>query len=284
MSLRRMRAWARGAKSPSRALGRRSSQIQDWPELAPTTCSSLAVSRPMRSARAKASAAAARLMPASRLLISLARAASPSRSPTWNIREARASSSGRSCSRISLLQATIMLMLPVRAREGPPEIGASMSCVPRSAMATPNRSTSAGPIVLQIVIRLCASSEASRPPAPNSTVSICAASTTTMRIRSQAAPIAAALSWTVAPASAARLAAARSISRTWTMYPLASRLRAMPPPMFPAPMMPTPLRGAIIFRRTVRGRCSCRPTRACRARCPASRSRQACGWRWAIRW
>ena len=135
-------------------------------------------SSPRRCASASASAAPARLMPASRLLTSLVRAPSPGAADAEHLGAQRLDQRALALEDASS-QATIRLMVPSRARAGPPDIGASMAAMPRSARRCANRFD---------VLRARSSGTAAPPgPArsarprrhrPNSTSSVCAASTT----------------------------------------------------------------------------------------------------------
>ena len=138
-------------------------------------------------ASAIASAPAARLTAASRLLTILNFAASPGRAPTSKTLPAMAARTGAQRASATGSPATIIVIVPSAARRGPPETGASTSTPPavrdarrqrrdvigidgrrRSARCRPRRSAAAAPS------------------GPNSTASICAASTTSTIAMSQA--------------------------------------------------------------------------------------------------
>ena len=102
-----------------------------------------------RSAKAIASAAPARLIAASRLLTSFARAPSPGLLPMRNTGSASDSSRPRWRSNTASAQATIRLIVPARARVGPPDIGASMASMPAAARRAAIASVLAGAIVGQ---------------------------------------------------------------------------------------------------------------------------------------
>ena len=102
---------------------------------------------PIFSLRARASAAAARWMPASRLLTSLALAASPTVALTTKRLAARSASSGCHGASVASGAASIMLMVPARARAGPPEIGPSIVESPYGDSCCAVRRASSGAIV-----------------------------------------------------------------------------------------------------------------------------------------
>ncbi len=132
------------AGSAASARRSRSLPIQLCPLDASITASVAAGSSPRCCASASASAAPARLMAASRLLTSLVRAPSPGVVPMRNSRVDRSRSSGCQCSKTASAQATIRLIVPSRARGGPPDIGASMQSMPWTAQPAAQSSTVCG--------------------------------------------------------------------------------------------------------------------------------------------
>jgi hypothetical protein len=83
-----------------------------------------------------------------------------------------------------------------------------------------------------------------RPSAPNTTSSVCAASTTSVMTTGHARATASGDGHTIAPAARASASASGRMSRTWTSYPCASRRFATPMPIAPIPI--TPARAAIV--------------------------------------
>ena len=258
---------ARGARSPASARGRRSPPIQLCALLASMTASVFAPSSPRRRASARASAAPARLMAASRLLTSLVRAPSPTRSPMRTRRCASVRSSASWRANTASAQATIRLIVPSSARAGPPLIGASITARPAACSRAAQRSTSSGAIVGHSTTVAPARAPLAMPSAPKSTASVCAASTTATMTRSQARASAAGVAATWAPAASASRSG--RMSRTHTAWPVASRRRAMPSPMLPTPT--TPIVAAASFM-TASGRGCAQSTSGCPGPGPASPS------------
>ena len=191
----------------------RSLPIQLWPLDCSITSSVLATSSPIFRAITSTSAAPTRLMPAAKLLTSLVRAPSPTRSLTRNTLLDSASISARWRSNTMGSQATIRLMLPSAARTGPPDMGASIVCRPNAMRSLANCSTSCGPSVGQSITAwpscmACATPVGSPgllplpplpPLPPNSTWRDCTASTTQRIVTTDFIAHSSILTWANAP-------------------------------------------------------------------------------------
>ena len=130
----------------------------------------------------------------------------------------------------------MMLRVPRAAPSLPPETGASSQCAPLAATASARVRVARGEMVEWSMTSDPGASPARTPPGPSTTCSTSGVSETQTITRSQAAARSAGPAAEVAPA--ATRAATRSGERfhTVTAWPLARRLRAMPPPMVPRPM------------------------------------------------
>ena len=238
--LRRAASCAPPARRRRRARRSGPSRSRLCPLDCSTTDSVRAGSRPRPAASDIASAAPARLIAASRLLTSFVRAPSPMPVPTRKTPAASVRSRGCQRSKTASAHATIRLIVPARARAGPPDIGASIVTMPRSAKRAAQSSTSAAAIVgAQHDGRAGAvAAQAARPPASNSTARVCAASTTatiTRRARREPGRL---VDGTRAGGDRAGDVRAGAVSHTATGRPLSSSRSAIAPPMLPTPMNP----------------------------------------------
>ena len=135
--------------------------------------------------------------------------------------------------------AAIIVISPVAALAAPPETGASIIRMPRSA--------SRGAQALGVVgwhrdahdEHAARRIAAPRRCSPNSTVSVCSAFTTSTMTTSQAPPSSAGPAQATAPASTSDCTTSGRTSHTRTGKPARSRDFATPPPIEPSPITPT---------------------------------------------
>ena len=182
-------------------------------------------------------------MPANKLLTSLVRAPSPTR---WLMRNTWLDSvlSKFSCAaNTASSHATIKLMVPCAARNGPPDMGASMVCTWQAINCAAVFSTSSGDKVGHSMTVWCACNALSKPcdasvVPDNTSCTSCAFTTHTMRVCTCCAK-ACGVVCTVAPNICSAVVLCASMSHTCTAQPCDNKRLAMPPPILPTPMMPT---------------------------------------------
>ena len=128
--------------------------------------------------------------------------------------------------------------MPLAARCGPPETGASSNRMPLTARRSATDMTNAGATVDDTITIAPGVSALTAPCAPNSTVSICAASTTSRMTIEASCATPAAADLALAPAATAAASASGLMSRATTPKPLRTRLWTTPRPIAPVPMTP----------------------------------------------
>ena len=140
-------------------------------------------------------------------------------------------------SKTSSAQATIKLMLPSRARAGPPDIGASMQSMPRASSRT--RSSRCSPARRRAEHDAAPACEAdTTPQSPKSTASVCAASTTATITTPEPRANAAGVAQTRAPCAPGHRARVGATSRTLTRWPRRAGVRPLPSPCCRCPRCP----------------------------------------------
>ena len=126
-------------------------------------------------------------------------------------------------------------MLPSRARTGPPDIGASTVSRPKGTSRRANASTSSGASVGHSMTTLPKGMAGASPCGPNSTASVCAASTTATTQTTELIATTLGWTWPTAPNDAKACSRSGRTSQTRTGQPRASRRCAMAPPIWPTP-------------------------------------------------
>ena len=196
-------------------------------------------SSPARWPTAKASAVAVQMACAMKLFSSLMVWPAPG-PPTWKMFSAKQVSTGCRHSNTLGSAPTMTLSRPASASTGVRDNGASMKDTPWPAHCSRRRAVESGSLVEQSTIISPGCAPASRPLAPVTQASTWGEPVTQMKTRSLAAATSWALVASVAPAASRSATRSRlRCTASVRLWPLVSRLRAMPWPMRPlAPMNP----------------------------------------------
>ena len=218
---------------------KRSEPIQLCPLERSIKDKAISVSSPIFSANTMASQAPTRLIPASRLFTSFTLAPSPTR---WLM---RTHLSDKVCNKASWADntaagaASIRLMVPLAARSGPPDIGASTMATPMACNCLSKLSVCAGAMVGHMITVCPFVNPDNSPSEPANTCSTSTASITHTITTSVTRATSAALPWPCAPTDCKASCLVVSKSWTCTCQPVCNKRWAMPAPMLPVPTIPT---------------------------------------------